>query len=502
MASSAAASKPRPRRRRSTLPKSLRHIGKAPDQKPLYVATDNGRSVVVDPRHFAPPQRGGGWGSYAESFLRINEPALTKLDVRPALSAGDEGLQVRLRPGGRAGAVPLRSAQTAHVKGGLVVRPRFGWAGVGRVLRATGWAAAPELIEMPLVPGSGREVPPWVIAGPVLSRLRELLASMRRGYLEAEEVLQRPRGRVLWNRYRNESLARGRWHQLPCRFPDLTADPKLRRFVRWTLERVRHGLLATGYADPMAQYLAQEAESLLQLVADVTPLPPSRRELDLSFRRERLLGQVLMRGLQAIAWIYDERGLGGGRELDGLAWQLPLDRAWEAYVEAVIREEVTRTGGQMRVARLGQTLFPLLWTDPIHRSLGHLEPDIVVQRGPEVHIIDAKYKAHLAELDEHGWRHFTEETRERHRADVHQVLAYGALFEAEEVRATLLYPLQQQTYRVLAERGRDRSSAQLSYGGRRVELELRGMPFGISGVPGDPAASFPSAKTAQHAAAR
>lgn len=223
---------------------------------------------------------------------------------------------------------------------------------------------------MPLVPGSGREVPPWVIAGPVLRRLGELLDSMRRGYRDAEEVLQRPRGRILWNRYRNESLVRGRWHQLPCRFPD-------------------------------------------------------------------------------------------GRELDGLAWQLPLDRAWEAYVEAIVREEVARTGGQVKVARLRQTVFPILWSDPIHRSLGHLEPDIVVHRGRDVHIVDAKYKAHLAELDEHGWRRFTDEARERHRADLHQVLAYASLFDADRVRSTLMYPLRKATYRASPRDVRQRRAGEL-----------------------------------------
>jgi len=226
-------------------------FGPAPSQRPLYVATDNGRAIRVRPEDFAPPQRGRGWGAFAESFLRVNESALSKLDVQPSLRASDEGLQIRLKPGGRAGAIPLRSAQSERVIGGFVVKPRFGWSGVGNVLSTTGWAAAPELMEMPLVPGSGREVPPWVIAGPVLKRLRDLLASMRRGYQEAEEVLRRPRGRILWSRYRSESLPRGRWHQLPCRFPDLAADPNLRRFIRWTLERIHRGLLGAGYDDPM-----------------------------------------------------------------------------------------------------------------------------------------------------------------------------------------------------------------------------------------------------------
>lgn len=471
-------------RRRSTGPGRRRSrrgspaLGQAPRQRPLYVGTDNGHAVRIRPEDFAPAQRDRGWGSFAESFLRVNESALSKLDVEPSLNASDEGLQIRLKPGGRAGAIPLRSAQSEHVIGGFVVKPRFGWAGVGKVLSATGWAAAPELMEMPLVPGSGREVPPWVIAGPVLKRLGALLASMRRGYQEAEEVLRRPRGRILWSRYRVESLPRGRWHQLPCRFPDLAADPNLRRFIRWTLERIHRGLLAAGYDDPMAQHLAREAEVLLRLLTDVTPLPPTRQELDRALRLGNLVSQVVLRGVQAMSWIHDERGLGGGRELDGLAWQLSLDRAWEAYVEAVIREETTLTGGLVKVARLRQTVFPLLWSDPMHRSLGHLAPDIVVHRGQDVHIVDAKYKAHLAELDEQGWRAFADEARERHRADVHQVLAYASLFEATSVKATLMYPLRQSTFEALAERGRDRSTAELSYGGRRVELELRGLPFG------------------------
>jgi 5-methylcytosine-specific restriction endonuclease McrBC regulatory subunit McrC len=95
-----------------------------------------------------------------------------------------------------------------------------------------------------------------------------------------------------------------------------------------------------------------------------------------------------------------------------------------------------------------------------------------------VHVVDAKYKAHLAELDEQGWQRFTDDTREAHRADIHQVLAYASLYAAEEVSASLVYPLRRPTYDALARRGRDRSVANLLHGARRVRLELRGVPFG------------------------
>jgi McrBC 5-methylcytosine restriction system component len=450
----------------------------APAQKLLLTATDHGHPVTVPPAAFAPEQRGGGWGLFSEIFLRMNETSLRALDVRAELAAGPGGASVRLVPAGRAGAVPLRSAQNGNVAGGLVVRPRFGWAGVGRVLSEIGWYTAPEFLDAPLVPGSGREVPPWVLAGPVLARLADLLHSMRRGYSDIEAVVQRPRGRILWNRYCSESVVRGRWQDLPCRFPELGSDARLRRAIRWTLERILRDLMRVGARDPVSTDLARIATGLIKTLLDVVPVMPAPNELARFKRSSRLMESVVRQGLEAMGWIVDERGLGGGRELDGLAWQLPLDQLWEEYVEAVIRKEAAMTGGEVKVGRLGETVFPLDWSVASHRTLGHLRPDIVVRQQHSVHVVDAKYKAHLAELDETGWRRFAEEQREAHRADLHQVLAYASLYNADEITATLIYPMRLTTWQILNDQKRDISRAELFRGGRRIVLELRGIPFG------------------------
>jgi len=94
-------------------------------------------------------------------------------------------------------------------------------------------------------------------------------------------------------------------------------------------------------------------------------------------------------------------------------------------------------------------------------------------------IVDAKYKAHLAELDESGWEGFTDEVRDAHRADLHQVLAYASLYDADSVTAVLIYPLRQTTWESIRQQGRDVSRAELLHGGRLVRLELRGLPFGV-----------------------
>ena len=106
---------------------------------------------------------------------------------------------------------------------------------------------------------------------------------------------------------------------------------------------------------------------MMEKLADVPPIKPARDDMTWLSGGGRLVEEVVQRGLEAIAWVVDERGLGGGRELDGLAWQLPLDQLWETYVEAVVRKESAATGGDVKVGRLGQTLFPLHWSDPSDR---------------------------------------------------------------------------------------------------------------------------------------
>jgi hypothetical protein len=354
---------------------------KVEEGRRLYRCVDHGSPIRLRQTDFGPPSRGGGWGVFAESFLRFNERSLADLDVEARLIPSAPEPSIELVPGGRTGAVPLRSAQTGAVSAGLLVQPRFGWAGVGAVMLETGWAAAPQFLTLPLVPGSARDVPPWVLAGPVLTRLADLLHNLGKTYEYRDKVASHPRGRILWTEYVNASLATGNWHHLPCRYPDLLRDPNLLKTIRWVVERVRSDLLRVGGKDVIAHELARVAKSLLEELQGVLPERPRGNFLERQLRRGQLQDLGFRKGIEALQWISDERGLGGGRELDGLAWQLPLEELWERYVEGVVRKEAAKDGGEVRVGRLGETLVPLQWTVRAFRSLSHLVPDIVVRRG-------------------------------------------------------------------------------------------------------------------------
>ena len=450
-----------------------------PAGKHLMTGVDHGRPVVVPCESFAPPQRNGGWGPYADSFLRFNHDALKSLDVTPAISNDSNGLEIKLLPGQHVGAVPIRSSLTGEVAGGLIIKPRFGWAGIGQVLSETGWSTVPKFLETnQLVPGSAREIPPWVIAGPVLKRLEELIKEISPGFNEKRETLTKPKGRIDWPSYVQESFVRGKWHHVPCAYPVLETDSLLLRNIRWALERVYHNLLSVGGRDYFTQSLAVVAIRLLENLRDIIPLAPTKERLNSLVSNNRIFAETVRRGIEAISWIVDERGLGGGNERDGLAWILSLDELWEKYVVSVYKRELSLYGAKIQVGYKGETVFPLNWANTSIRTLSHLIPDIIASYQGRVHIIDAKYKSHLIEVEESRWYEVGEKIQEEHRADLHQILAYAALFEATEIRATLVYPLRQLTYASLVERKKDRSVAELYHGGRRITLELRGIPFG------------------------
>ena len=443
----------------------------------LLVLNDQGASVKLNPEAFGVMGRDRSWNSFAQNFLSANEPQLQALEARAALVPDADQIHLCVKPGGTVGAVPLRSATTRKVIGGLVVRPRFGWNDIGPLLQEIGWTASPQLLEFPLVPGAAREVPPWVLAGPILECFRTLIRELTRGFRLHEEVRQSPRGQIVWQRYVTEQVSRGAYHQLPCRFPELGPDMQLRAMLRWGLEVVHRSLSAWAAVDSIARHLAEQAMELLLLLADVKPLMPGKSHMSHLLRTTGLPPAALQRGLQALGWLVDERGLAGTAETDGLAWCLPMYELFERWVEHLVRLWAHGFGGHVRSGRTFETLIPIRWQRSTVQSLHSLVPDLVVQQGRSVWIIDAKYKGHFEELDDVRWKELAEELQAEHRHDLHQVLAYAATSDADQITSVLVYPMLLPTWQRLVERNRTLTVATIAVGGRVLRLVLMGIPI-------------------------
>ncbi len=442
----------------------------------LYRMTDQGMPLRLEAEKFDVPGRDRSWNLFAQNFLSANHTSFAALDVTPNLVPDSDRISMQLRPGGTIGAVPLRSPTTRKIIGGIVVQPRFGWNDIGPLLHQIGWTASPQLLELPLVPGAAKEVPPWVLAGPILQRLRALLDELKLGFRWCEEVRESPRGQILWGQYAR-NLGRGMFHRLPCRFPELGPDQILRGMLRWGIQTVHRSLVTWADVDPIARRLAEFAFELLQQLSDAKPIAPGRSDIDRLLKSTGLPPLPLQRGLQALGWIVDQRGLAGTAETDGLSWCLPMYEVFERWVEHLTRLWAHGFGGRVRSGRNHETLVPIRWDSRGVRSLSSLVPDLVVEQGPQVWIIDSKYKGHFEELDEHRWTELGQELQSEHRHDVHQALAYAATRDTAQITTVLAYPMRLTTWQRLADRNRTITTATITTGSREVRLALVGIPI-------------------------
>jgi hypothetical protein len=415
----------------------------------------------------------------ARQFIDRNHGLLANLGVAIDLDFDGRAVELAFRTDTRVGAIPLLSPTTGRPDYSLIIRPRFPWPGLGAMLGVMGWRIIPTPLRLPLLPRSERQIPPWVLSSIVLIRLQALLERFRRRFEMIAENRRAPRGTVDWVAYASQKISRGRFLDVPCLFPDLRDDRDLQAAIVFTLRKQIQSLESQRTAGGFVLSLLALAQALLERVGDLPPRLPSPRHLQ-AWLTGPLRTEIFRDGLQAIEWTIDDRGLAGLSDLEGVPWVLSMDAFFEAWTERILEGVSRRIGGILRTGRQRQTIMPLNWDPPYLGSQKFLLPDLILERDDMTIIVDAKYKEHWEELTRHAWSELENEMRQRHRADLLQVLAYANLATSARVIVCLVYPCRAETWTSLAERGRLFHRASLPIGGRRVEVLLTAVPMHAS----------------------
>jgi hypothetical protein len=412
----------------------------------------------------------------ADEFVDLNRSALRELDLVVEPHYRSATIELDIRAGTRIGAVPLISPTSGRHDYGLVVRPRFDWPGIGPILGATGWRVIPAPLSMPSLPNSERRVPPWVLSTIVLFRLKGLLDQLERRFEITAETRSSPRGTIDWGQYLRRQIARARFLDVPCRFPELQADRDLRSAIRFALEKQLRSLESQRVAGSFVRELIELCRELIDRVFDVRSRPPMPTTFQI-WRRNTLVTDIFRHGVEAIEWTVEERGLAGLSDLQGLPWAMSMEQFFEAWIETIMSHVVRRIGGTMRSGRKHETVVPLNWDPPYLGSQKSLIPDLVIERDDTTVIVDAKYKEHWEEMQQRHWADLEEELRERHRADLLQVLAYSTVARNQKVLVCLAYPCDEERWLSLRARNRLVHRASLPATERRVDLVLVAFPL-------------------------
>jgi hypothetical protein len=205
----------------------------------------------------------------AEQFVAQNRPLMSLLDVRVERDYDGTDVRLLVQAGNAVGAIPLISPTTARLDYGLVVQPRFSWAGIGPMLAEMGWRVSPAPLRLPLLRRSERRVPVWVLSFMILVRLKALLDSLDRRFELTNETRRAPRGTVHWAEYATRSLPSASFLSIPCTFPDLRDDRLLKGAVRHTVERQLGALETQKEHGAFVHKLIEFGQQLLRRVQTV-----------------------------------------------------------------------------------------------------------------------------------------------------------------------------------------------------------------------------------------
>ena len=411
----------------------------------------------------------------SEDFLRMNHGLLRDFGVHGHVGTAHGDIGLWLETDTHIGAMPLLSPATAKPDLGLVLEPRFTWRSAGDMLAGTGFRVTPEILPIQrMVAQSDRLIPAWVLSATVLTRIADLLKQSQRRFEQHDALLTAPKGQVQWGRYASGSIARGEWLSVPCRFPDLLPDAKLGGALHWTVLRHQDVLRSQLGRHEVVYQLLQRCDAMLPALRGFAPLRPAPGWQPLA---GAAMADVFRRGLEAIHWTVDERGLGGTSDLAGLPWRMDMAPFFEAWVEAIAEQAARQHGATLTTGRRQETTVRLHWQPAKCGTQRSLIPDVVLQRPGVTVVIDAKYKRHaqlaaygLYGVGDHDWQ-------AQHREDLLQCLAYTSLFDTPRVVACLAYPTPDDQWDRFHREGRVLSRATVRHGLRQVEVALLAVPM-------------------------
>jgi hypothetical protein len=413
----------------------------------------------------------------AHHFIAQNTQTFAQFGIEARVDFDGYRVHIVFQSGSQIGAFPLISPVSGKAEITLIVRPRFGWPGLGRSLGASGFKIIPQILALPLLPKTEREIPDWILSATILPRLKAMLDHLSRRFEIVESTRTAPRGRVNWGRYVIEKLPSMKFLDVPCSYPDLRSNRELFAAIHYVLRKQLASLESQRYSGMVVVELMQICMTLLRLVDDVSPVPPTRKQLD-SWFRAPLASKSFFDGLNAITWSTEETGLGGMTDWRGLPWVLSMEQFYEAWVETVFQQFTKRYGGVLRVGRRRETVTPIAWERPFLGSQKYLLPDLIVEQEGRTIFVDAKYKDHLEALQHKSWTSLEDEIRERHRDDLLQVLAYSTVSDSKVTTACLTYPCTLETWVSLKERSMLAHKASIYAGSRKIDLVMLAVPIG------------------------
>lgn len=242
--------------------------------------------------------------------------------------------------------------------------------------------------------------------------MKQLLNSaIYQKYVEVENELSFVKGRINFNTYINENLAKGRNHKVNCTYDSFEMDNEFNQCVKYVSK-----MLLTASKDYQNKRNLSDILFLLDEVSDTAIASDvcKRMQFNPMFSSFETVRDYCVLFLEnSISFNYKN-------DLKLFAFLLPMEYVFEDFIYGFIDKEIDGVNpkGQVSGTYLDEA-----------KNFG-LKPDLILDLGKRMIIADTKYK--IAYSDEKDPKNGISQS------DLYQMLSYAVRFGIQEIK--LLYP--------------------------------------------------------------
>jgi hypothetical protein len=366
---------------------------------------------------------------YLQKFIDYNKDSFDFLQVTPKIEGSGKEVSLNFKSDRFIGAIPLRSPDTGKQIGDFVVKPRYTsatdqFSEYVEIINILESEILPEFKHsIPLLSQNSVRPPLYLEAIKFVTILEKAAKVKWNKFQTIKRIYRYPKSQVDWKKYVETEFDPEKRLLFPCN------DNILSKFHSEFFELKYVYSIAKGEITSFKTPLNikyQYRDVLTYLDSALYEFPEKQtNDLKIHLSDPILIKRLKEQGNKILKRNFEEI----------TSWRIDFSLLFEKYVQFLFKQVSLEIGAtQLSNYKIRRSShFSPLW------SLNYLEPDIMLMKSNLDIIIDSKYKSHLFNL-----KSTTEELKEEHRKDLHQLLAYTAFTKNTNKIGILCYPYSEQ----------------------------------------------------------
>lgn len=365
-----------------------------------------------------------------QRFVDLNQKNLSYLDISACVESDNGKPVIKLTTSRFVGTIPIISPINGKAVGDLTVTGRFG-EDVGELISLLDSTIRPEFSdELQLVQDSQMTPPIFIECCKYLELYEQAERFKWRKFTNEVRASRQPSGSTLWPEYalrtaRNPmefSVFHNKCNILTSDHPEWQQLNYVLQLTIEELESLRTPLrIRAIYSSQIARMKIKLRDKTCSLTDNI---------------KIRVSDPSIIKQIKELA-----NSILSNRSNEKLAWRIDYAVFFERFVQYLLTDVSKKKGARP----VNNPHYGIRVSKRPSWVINYLEPDMIIQKGDEQFVVDAKYKSHLF-----NWNNNSEELKNTFRHDLHQLLAYCSMNGMNKKQALLIYPFSDFTCREIS----------------------------------------------------